>query len=303
MSSADYDLLSLRLFLSVVEHKSIAAAAKANNIAASAVSKRISDMEARMRVGLFHRRRNGVEPTPAGQAFFRRSQLVFDVLGRLDAEISDYADGAQGVVRIYANSSAVTQFLPDDIAAFNRSHPDVRFELREETSERNVEAVANGTADLAIFSEHVAYDRLQTRVYRRDTLMVVMPAGHPLSTKPSVRLSETLSFDHVGLQDGSSLQARVRAAAAELEAQVKTRVNVLSFEGVRRMIEAGLGVSILPQGVVLPYLATEKITAVDLDEPWATRTLLLGYREDDSLPQTCRHFIDTLAPMQRMDAT
>lgn len=296
MSLSHYNLLSLMLFISTFERRSIAGAAKANNIAASAVSKRISDIEERKRVTLFHRRRDGVEPTPAGQAFYRQARLVCDILTRLDAEISEYADGAQGVVRISANSSAVTQFLPDDIAAFNSHFPKVRFDLHEATSGQSVNAVLNGSADLAIFSEHAAHRGLRTRVYRRDTLMVVMPKGHPLSTKASVTLAQTLHFDHVGLQDDSSLQARIRSAADLLGKSVRTRVNVLSFEGVRRMIEAGLGISILPQGVVLPYLGSTSITAVELNETWATRTLLIGYRDASSLTQICRHLIDFLAP-------
>ena len=296
MSLSHYNLLSLRLFISAFECRSIAGAAKANNIAASAVSKRISDIETRKRVSLFQRQRDGIEPTPAGQAFYRQARLVCDILTRLDAEISDYAEGAQGVVRIYANSSAVTQFLPDDLAEFNSHYPKVRFDLHEGTSGQSVNSVLNGSADLAIFSEHVVHDAVLTQVYRRDTLMVVMPKNHPLSGKASVTLAQTLSYDHVGLQDDSSLQARVRSAAELLGQTVRTRVNVLSFEGVRRMIEAGLGISILPQGVVLPYIGSANITAVELDETWATRTLLIGYRDAASLTQTCRHLIEFLAP-------
>lgn len=293
---SDYDLVSLRLFLSSVDGCSIAAAARANNIATSAVSKRISDLEARARVVLLHRGRDGVVPTAAGQAFYRQARLVFDVLGRLDAEISDYVEGAQGVVRIHANASAITQFLPDDIAAFNRLYPDVRFDLREETSGRSITAVANGDADLAIFSEHAAHDGLETRLYRRDSLMVVMARDHPLSSQTALRLADILAYDHVGLQEGSSLQARIRAAAGLLGTEVRTRVNVLSFEGVRRMVEVGLGVAVLPQGVVLPYLDSAQIAAVALDEAWATRSLLVGYRDASSLTQTCRRLIDVLAP-------
>ena len=296
MSLSHYNLLSLRLFISAFECRSIAGAAKANNIAASAVSKRISDIETRKRVSLFLRQRDGIEPTPAGQAFYRQARLVCDILTRLDAEISDYAEGAQGVVRIYANSSAVTQFLPDDLAEFNSHYPKVRFDLHEGTSSQSVNSVLNGSADLAIFSEHVVHDAVLTQVYRRDTLMVVMPKNHPLSGRASVTLAQTLSYDHVGLQDDSSLQARVRSAAELLGQSVRTRVNVLSFEGVRRMIEAGLGISILPQGVVLPYVDSANITAVELDETWATRTLLIGYRDAASLTQTCRHLIEFLAP-------
>lgn len=296
MTLSDYDLLSLRLFACVVDSGNIARAAKTNNIAASAVSKRISDLEARARVALLYRHRDGVRPTPAGEALFRQTQLMLEVLGRLDAEISEFADGAQGVVRVRANSSAITQFLPDDLAAFTSRFPDVRLDLREETSARSIDAIANGSADIAIFSEHVPHDRIQARLYRRDTLMVITPKSHPLAGRTSLKLAEILAFDQVGLQDDSSLQAKVQAEALKAGTALRNRVKVLSFDGVRRMVEAGLGVAVLPQGAVTPYLATLEIAAIVLAEPWATRSLLVGFRELGSLPLVSRRLIDHLAP-------
>jgi DNA-binding transcriptional LysR family regulator len=293
----DYDLQSLRLFAAVVEEGNIARAAKKCHIAASAVSKRIADLEGRAKVALLYRLRDGVEPTTAGTALFKQVKQLLDMVGKLDAELSEYASGLQGRIRIWANTSAVTQFLPEDLKDFSDLYPDVRFDLKEDISARNIEAINNGSCDLAIFNEHVQHRGIQTRIYRRDTLQVVVPLQHELAHRESVTLAETLMFDQVGLQEGSSLQAKIQDEANTLSGNVRFRVQVLSFDGIRRMVEAGLGLAILPQGAIGPYTSNLAIKAIDLDEPWATRTLLVGFRSLETMALPCRRLVEHLAPV------
>jgi DNA-binding transcriptional LysR family regulator len=295
---AHVDITSLRLFASVVEHENIAKAARVNNIAASAISKRISDLEMRLDVSLLYRMKEGVKPTPAGRALFGHAKRVLSVLENMNADMSEYRQGLRGQVRLWANTSAVTQFLPEDLVNYLELHPDVKIELREETSEAIVEAVREGAADLGIFSEHFADTGISTRVYRRDTLMVIVPKKHPLAGRTSIRFEETSNFDHVGLQEGSSLQGKLLEEAARQDLNLRIRVKVLGFDGIRRMVEAGLGLAVLPEGAVTPYSSTGMFATIPLDEPWAKRSLLLGFRELRSLPIVARTLMECLAPAE-----
>jgi DNA-binding transcriptional LysR family regulator len=296
LTMSDHDLQTFRLFAAVVEERNIARAAKRCNIAASAVSKRIADLEARSKVELLYRLRDGVEPTSAGLSLFGQIKQVLSLVDHLDAELSEFASGLQGRIRIFANTSAVTQFLPEDLKEFSDAYPEVRFDLTEDTSSHNIDGLNNGSCDIAIFNDHVRHDGLETRVYRRDTLKVVIPSTHPLAETTTISLAETLDFDQVGLQEGSSLQAKIQHEASAIDGRVRFRVQVLSFDGIRRMVEAGLGIAILPEGAVTPYLSSLDIRAIDLDEPWAKRTLLLGCRNYKGLPIACRRLFDHLAP-------
>jgi DNA-binding transcriptional LysR family regulator len=293
-----FDIVSLRLFVSVVELRNIARASRINNIAASAVSKRISDLEGRAGVNLLYRLKEGVEPTPAGEALFRHAKRVLRQLEDLNAELSEYNDGVKGQVRIWANTSAVTQFLPEDLRHYVENFPEVRLDLREDTSGVIVDAVRDGFADIGIFSEHVDSAGLETRIYRRDTLMVIVPKGHALATREAVSLAEIAQYDQVGLQEGSSLQFKLIDESARTGGGLRFRVKVLGFDGIRRMVEAGLGVAVLPEGAVTPYTQTGAFMALRLDEAWATRSLILGYRDYRSLPIVCRTLIECLAPAQ-----
>jgi DNA-binding transcriptional LysR family regulator len=290
------DFTSLRYFAIVVEHGNIAQAARVNGIAASAISKRISDLEDQIGVPLIRRLRDGIEPTAAGQELYKYVQEIGLTVERLQASLSEFTKGERGRIRLWANTSAVTQFLPEDLKVYVDQRPGVRIDLREDTSARIADAVRDGVADIGIFSGHIGETELDRRIYRRDTLMVIAPIGHALEGKNAVTIRDIAQFDHVGLQAGSSLQARVVEAAREADLEINMRVQVFGFDGIRRMVEAGLGIAVLPQGAVFPYLDHRNLVALVLDESWANRTLYVGYRDYRALPLAARQLVETLAP-------
>jgi DNA-binding transcriptional LysR family regulator len=115
------DLTSLQLFVAVCELGSIGRAAEREFIAASAVSKRLSDLEA-VDTQLLYRHSRGVRLTPAGESLLHHARTVLYGLERMQGELSEYADGVRGHVRMHANISAIVQFLPEDLGAFAREH-------------------------------------------------------------------------------------------------------------------------------------------------------------------------------------
>ena len=278
-----FDLLTMELFVAVATTKSIAQAAAQENIAASAISKRISDFEAQVGAPLFYRQQKGVLLTPAGEEMLRHAKDLQRLLDRIDDHMSDFAQGLRGTVRIAANTSAITQFLPEDLALFVENHPEMRIELAEQTSREIVAAVRDGVADIGIFSGLIPDPELDVYAYRRDTLMVLTPKDHPLGMDGPVAFSDFSAHDLVGLQKGSSLQAFIERKAAEQDLELRTRVEVLSFDGVRRMVEAGLGIAILPLGAVEPYLTASNLRMAPLAEDWAKRTLKVAVREKHAL--------------------
>lgn len=271
----NYDLQSLLLFKTVVSSGSIAGAAELHNIAASAVSRRISDLELQVGTALFFRQRRGVELTPAGEEFISHVSGLLSRIARMDLAMEDFADGLKGVVRIAANTSSITQFLPEDLAAFVRDFPGVRIKLVEMFSTDVVAQVRMGHADIGICSGLTSAGDLEATLYRRDTLVLAVPEDHPLAGEASVSLGDILDQDIVSLQEGSSIQAYVDAQAEAQGRMPKTRVQVMSFDGVRRMVEARLGVAILPHGAVLDAARDSKLSMVPIAEPWAERELLL----------------------------
>jgi DNA-binding transcriptional LysR family regulator len=154
-------------------------------------------------------------------------------------------------VRIHAHSSAVVQYLPEQIEGFLRKYPDVRVLLREETSLQVLQSMADGAADIGVIDGNVpAPAGFHTHPYVRDRLVALFPASHPLSEHMQIEFADIRGSDHVSLETGSSLQVLVAGAAETMGFQLKTRIEVRTFEAAIRMVEVGLGAAVLPEKVI-----------------------------------------------------
>ena len=282
-----YDLLTLALFRSIAASGSIAHAAALHGLVPSAVSKRMADLEAHVGAALLHRHRRGVDLTPAGEDLLRHAEGLRDAVERMEAEMGAHATGRRGAIRVAANSSAISQFLPEDLAEFVGAHPELNVHLAEMTSVEVIDAVRSGRADLGIFSGLTEAAGLTLLPYRRDTLVVVMSADHKMAGQATLRLADVVGEPFVALQAGSSIQSWLDRRAEEIGGRIRRQVAVQSFDGVRRMVQARLGIAVLPLGAVEPYLDATRLAMVPLDEPWAVRDLLLAVRDVGAIgPQT-----------------
>jgi len=288
------DLTSLQLFVAVCELGSIGKAAQREFIAPSALSKRLSDLEATLGNALLQRHSRGVHLTPAGQNLLHHARSVLFSLERLQAELSEYADGARGQVRVHASISATVQFLPEDLGAFIRAHQGIKIDLEEHLSSEVIRAVQEGAADLGICNTADGVGELQTRPYRQDQLVLVVPRKHALARKKAVAFEETLALDHVGLHSNSSIYVAMRQAAAVLGQTIKLRIQVTGLDAMCRMIHNGLGVGVMPlRAFTLMYGAGE-LAAVALTDTWATRRIELVARDFSTLPRTARLLVEHL---------
>ena len=288
------DLFSLSLFSLVARSGSISQGAELASLAVGAASKRITDLEAAVGAVLLERHSRGVTLTVAGQALQRHAQRILSDVDQLAADLSDYASGLVGVVRLWANTSAVTQFLPLDIASFVAANPGIRIELEEEDSSDIVLAVLDGRADFGIFADRTPALGLQVMNYREDRLVLVVPRGHPLARRRAVRFEEAVEYDFVSLSKGTSLAQRLQAETEALGRRLKMRIQVRSFDAMCQMVAAGMGVAILPSDSIQPHLRSMNLRQIVLEEAWANRRLLIGLRDANVVPRHVRMLIDHL---------
>jgi DNA-binding transcriptional LysR family regulator len=290
------DLTSLQLFVAVCELGSIGRAAEREFIAASAVSKRLSDLEATLDTPLLYRHTRGVDLTPAGESLLHHARSVLFSLEKMQAELSEYADGVRGHVRIHANISAIVQFLPEDLGAFAKEHPQVKIDLEEHLSSEVVRAVHEGAADLGICntSALVAGHELQARPYRRDELVLIVPRGHALAARERVAFEDTLECDHVGLHSNSSIYVAMREAAAAADRTIRLRIQVTGLDAMCRMIHNGLGVGVMPKRAFELMHGVGDLECVALSDEWAEREIQLVARDFETLPLTARLLVDHL---------
>ena len=292
------DLTSLQLFVSVCELGSIGKAAEREFIAASAVSKRLSDLEACLGCVLLYRHTRGVSLTPAGESLLHHARSVLYSLEKMQGELSEYADGVRGHVRVHASMSAIVQFLPEDLGAFSRSHPDVKIDLEEHLSTEVVRAVAEGAADLGICNTTGGVGELQTLPYRTDKLVLIVPVGYVLLGLPAIYFEAALGYDQVGLHANSSIYRALQQAATKLNRTLKLRIHVTGLDAMCRMIHNGLGVGVMPLRAFELMQGVGELASIELLDDWATRRINLVARDFSTLPVTARLLVEHLTAIQ-----
>jgi DNA-binding transcriptional LysR family regulator len=271
------DPVSLRLFVAVMEEGTIAAAATRAHLAPAAVSKRISELEGTLDTVLLG--------------------LARGLLNNLDdiaEQMAGYASGLRGHVRVFANISAITQFLPDDLRTFMAAAPLVQVHLQERISTSIARAVADSRADIGILNAGAYGESLTLLPYREDELVLIVPREHVLARRRKVTFREALAHDFVGAHPGSAVNNQLHRAAGDLGLPLHLRIQVSGYDAMSLMVAAGLGVGVLPRQSARLYLSSLGIRAVALDEPWVWRQLVVCVRALDALSPAARSLVDHL---------
>lgn len=290
-----FDLVDIRLLINVADASSMGRGAEKTYLSAPAASNRIKSLEESFGVKLLYRSHLGVTLTPAGEAFVHHARAVFAQVDHLHDDLQAFASGIRGLVRLWANTTAMTEFLPRGLAAFMASHPDVNVELRERLSHEIVRAVDEGVTDIGIVAGDVRTDRLQTLPYRDDRLVLVCSPEHALADAASLDFVSTLQHDHVGLAESSAIQRFLTRAASTAGRKLSSRIEVGNFEALCRLVEAGVGLGVVPETAATRYAASMQIKVIQLRDTWALRQLRICVRSLEQLPSFARDLVEALS--------
>lgn len=287
-----FGLTDLRLFCDVVDEGSITAGAEKSALALAAASTRIRNMEAGLGAPLLVRSRQGVTPTAAGRMLLKHARTMLGQAARLREDLSAFAGGLSGEVKLLANTNALTEFVPEVLASFLAAHPHVSVDLEERLSDEIVGLVAEGVGDVGIVAGTVDVGPLQTYPFRSDRFVVVAPRDHVLAARTEVGFVEVLDYDLVGLERSSSLQRFLAAKAARAGRPLKARVHLRSFDAICRMVEAGVGVGVVPRTTA--RRAAGALAVIDLADDWAVRDLAIVVRAEADLRPYAKELVKAL---------
>ncbi|MBF8725829.1 LysR family transcriptional regulator [Pseudomonas putida] len=291
-----FDLADLRLFIHIGESPSLTQGARRAHLSPAAASARIKALEAQLDTRLLYRDSRGVELTPAGHTLLSHARLVMRQVDYLKAEFTQFGGDSAGHIRIFANTTAVTEFLPEVLAGFLAQRPGVTVDLQERLSRDIVRGVLDGSTDMGIIAGPVEASGLQVMHFSTDRLVLIVPAGHELASRRQVTLKQTLAYQHIGLHDGSTLLTFLRDQVERMGETLALRIQLSGFEAICRMVEAGVGIGIIPESSASRHSHTMNLVTIALDEPWAERERSILVRELEALPGTVRALIKTLMP-------
>lgn len=289
-----FDLTDLQLIVNIGDASSLTRGAEKSHLSLPAASNRVKNLEEHFGTRLFHRNSQGVTLTPSGDAFLRHARLVLRQIEHLRGDIHEYARGIKGQVRMMANTTAMTEFMPGVLSRYLAAHPDVTVELRERLSYLIVKAVSEGSADIGIVAGRPAASDLEFLPYQEDRLVLVTPENHPLGALDEVSFADTMSYEYVGLSEWSAIHAFLIQAANSIGHPFRFRVEVSNFETVCRMIEQGVGIGVVPERAAQRYAQRLNIKLVRLADEWAERKLHVCVRHLEQLPSFARELVNML---------
>lgn len=288
------DLITLQLFVSVHEEGTLTRGAGREAIAVSAASKRLMELEEVLGIALFARTAKGMTLTAAGETLLHHARRLLAEVEQVGIEVGEHLQGVRGYVRMLANLSAIIEFLPEDLRDFIGLHPQVKIDLEERPSNGVVQGILDGVADVGICAMDTDTQDLQRVPYRRDELVVVTRAEHPLAMRGRAAFSDTLGYDHIGLHAASSINARTHAAAKSLGQPLRVRIHVPGFDAVCRMVQADMGIGVLPLKAWELFGRGLGLRAVALEDDWAQRLLVLVMRDRQGLSPVSQLLVDHL---------
>jgi DNA-binding transcriptional LysR family regulator len=299
INPARIDFVTLKLFCAVAKSGSITKGANECSLALSAASRRISELEETVGLSLLDRSAKGVTLTHAGHAVMQHALRLFQGFEQFSNELGDYSKGYTGHVRLWANMSALTEFLPAALAQFLKQHAEIQVEVEEQSSGDIVKALLDGIADIGVFAEGVPTTGLDTKIIGKDELVITCSKSHPISKKTQVSFEECLEYDFVGLNRGSSLLELTSRSAEKLGKQMRLRIQVRSYDAMCQMIAVNLGIGVLPLQACIAQIKAMDLQVIPLDDYWARRNLLLAIKTNTTLSPSanllCEHLLEQCA--------
>jgi len=282
----------LQLFVQVAEAGNLTQGARRAFLSAPAASARIRGLEQQLGAQIIYRSNKGVSLTKAGETLLHHARLI---LRQVDFLKDDFASGETGGhVRIFANTTAVTEFLPEFLARFLADRPQLTVDLQERLTHDILRGIQDGTADLGIFSGEVDAGGLEVIRFSTDRLLLATPRDHRLAESGEVRFAETLDCEHIGLHEGSTLLAFLRSLMEKNGYERALRIQVRSFEAMCRMVEAGVGIGVVPESAARRHARTMRLSLVRLSDEWALRDRCVAVRDRTALPRSARALVDAL---------
>ncbi|MBT9467082.1 LysR family transcriptional regulator [Hydrogenophaga sp.] len=268
------DPFDLRLFAAIVEQGSITAGARHIHLSLAAASKRLQQLEHAIGAQLLLRSKRGVSTTDAGRTLLLHAGRMQRDMEALQADMAAHAHGVRSTVRVLCNTAAMTEHLPQLLGRFLVAHPDIDVELRELGSQDVLVSMRREQADIGIVADHVNTEGLNTRFFREDRLVAVLPRQGARAPRRALPFVDLLQRPFVGLPSDSGISRLLHDKALQHGRGLHHRVRVRGLDAVMQLVGEGVGVAVVPEATAV-RLAKERVVVRPLSDAWATRQLLL----------------------------
>ncbi len=288
---------ALRYFLAVVRSGSVRGAAEALNVAASAISRHISEMEAEFGEHLLERLPRGVVPTEAGRIVALHAQRQADETALLEDSLKRLRGVQRGTIRLRCGAGFLVDLIDNGLANFATAYPGISFQVSLGTTDSILSGVAQGETDIGLAYNPPAHPDVRGVVSARQSLLAILPKDHPLANaREPVSLRSFASEPAVLLPADHGVRQLLGRVEADGGFRLSARLETASFEMHRRFVMAGLGVAFLPRFAVTAELQADAVSVVPLLDPvLAEASAHLVVRSGRRLPEAMGRLLGMLA--------
>lgn len=300
------ELHQLEAFEAVVLHRSFTRAAEALFLTQPAVTRQIAALEAELKTRLFDRLGRSVQLTASGETLHRYAESIVRMAREARDAVADIEAGGSGRLAVGASSTLATYVLPGLLRRFRETHPaPVEITVHTGVSARVLEMVREGGADIGLVtgargdgsgSGGDTTDPLLTVTVLADyETCAVVPPGHSLAGRDRVRAGDLRGSPLILMETGTNLRTYVDRLLSAAGVAEQVALELDNVEAIKRMIEADLGISLLPEVSVRAEVEAGRLIALPLDGvPRAHRRIMLVHRRDKYMPAALRAFTTLL---------
>ncbi|OUM00592.1 LysR family transcriptional regulator [Variovorax sp. JS1663] len=283
MPAPELSARQLRAFLALVDLPNFTRAAQACHLSQPAFSTLIRTLEEELGTRLFDRTTRSVQPTPEGRLFEPSARRLLGDMQRAVSDLGDHVERRKGRVHVAALPSLAAGWLPALFSDFHARWPGIELALSDLLSDACIDLVRGGQADFALASGGTrAADaaELRLRVLCTDRFHLVCRADHPLAAEPRLTLRKLAPWPFIHMARNSSVRQALEAALHPLA--MNTLLEVEQLATVMGMVEAGLGISVVPT-LTLYQFKRDTIAIRPLPLPQLSRRIYLVQRREGSL--------------------
>jgi DNA-binding transcriptional LysR family regulator len=293
--STHITLRQFRYFIAVAESGSVAAASRMLNIAQSAVTKSMQELEDELGARLFERSSRGMQLTPRGHRFLASARRVIASVADATRERDD--DGAAGLTGLLAlgvTSLVAGYYLSELFSRFRRACPEVQVLVTEDAPTFLEHLLINGELDVAIMLSNALSEpqALVAETLTRSPSRVWLPSNHALVAREELTLAECATVDQIVLE-ADRIDELMAVVWARHQLKPRVILRTTSLEAVRSLVGAGAGIAVLPDFLYRPWtLDAEHVEVRPLRDSLPTVDVGLVWRRGSGLKPAAGEFIE-----------
>lgn len=286
--SMNITIRQIQCFLNVAALGSFTRAAEKMNTMQPALSQQVRDLETELGIRLFDRTTRRVELTDGGAEFRNIAAKIIDDLESAARNAHELAERKRGRVIIAAPPLLAAAVVPRAIADFRRKYSGLEVRLIDARTDQIVEYVRSGQVDCGIGTFRTGEEGINSMLLARDSLMVFSASQHPLARRPTINWRELDGLPLITLTRESSIRLLVEVGFETAQIRLVPAYEVAQITTVLAMVEAGLGIAVLPT-YAWSSAKTLEISAAALD-PGIARDIVMITRKGRSIPPAVSAF-------------